>query len=126
MMLPTNRDVACRSIGTIDRTVDRAVPGDPSHRQLVVPVPIRHSSMISRMNKAIIIALACVLGACGSSNKVSVSSWAALGALLDSYVSSEDPPPSGSVSGYSFILYDKSGVLYSRAGGNQTIGSVLK
>ena len=29
------------------------------------------------------------------------------------------------VSGYSFILYNKTGILYSRAGGNQTAGSVL-
>ena len=51
--------------------------------------------------------------------------WSQLGSTLDGYVSSASPPPSGSVAGYSFVLYNQSGTLYSRAGGNQTASSAV-
>jgi CubicO group peptidase (beta-lactamase class C family) len=47
--------------------------------------------------------------------------WTQLGNTLDSFVSSSRTPPTGSVSSYTFVLYDKNGgVLYQRAGGRNT------
>ena len=50
--------------------------------------------------------------------------WTTLGMTLDSYVSTASSPPSGQVAGYSFVLYNPSGILYTRAGGNQSLSSV--
>ena len=61
----------------------------------------------------------------GSSSGAASYDWSQLGTTLDSYVSTASSAPSGMVSGYSFILYNKTGTLYSRAGGNQTASSVL-
>ena len=61
----------------------------------------------------------------GSSSSGASYDWSQLGSTLDAYVSSASSPPSGTVSGYSFLLYNKSGILYSRAGGNQTASSSL-
>ncbi|WP_169740751.1 serine hydrolase domain-containing protein [Nevskia soli] len=67
----------------------------------------------------------------GSSSGSSSSSgsagynWTALGSALDSYLTTTSPAPSGSVDGYSFLVYNKTGVLYTRAGGNQTVDSVV-
>ena len=64
-------------------------------------------------------------GGSSSSSGAASYDWSQLGTTLDSYVSSASSVPSGMVGGYSFILYNKTGILYSRAGGNQTAGSVL-
>jgi CubicO group peptidase (beta-lactamase class C family) len=49
--------------------------------------------------------------------------WTAVGSALDSYLSNANNPPSGKVSGYSFVLYNKTGVLFQRAGGDHTIAT---
>ena len=64
-------------------------------------------------------------GGSSSSSGAASYDWSQLGTTLDSYVSSASSVPSGMVSGYSFVLYNKTGTLYSRAGGNQTAGSAL-
>ena len=50
---------------------------------------------------------------------VSIYDWTELAAALDAFL-----PPGGALVGYSFILFDRQGVLYTRAGGNQTMDSV--
>ncbi len=55
---------------------------------------------------------------------VRVYDWTKLGAALDGFVSSASNPPSGSASGYSFLLFDSSGTLYTRAGGDHSLATV--
>ncbi|HVT36230.1 MAG TPA: serine hydrolase domain-containing protein [Nevskiaceae bacterium] len=45
--------------------------------------------------------------------------WSQLAATLDSFLA-----PGGALVGYSFLLFDRNGSLYARAGGNQDMGSV--
>lgn len=70
--------------------------------------------------------LAASLAACGGSSGGSghAPDWTALGRALDGFVDSSASPPSGKVSGYSFILFDRSGTLYTRAGGNHSLDTV--
>jgi CubicO group peptidase (beta-lactamase class C family) len=66
------------------------------------------------------------LAACGGSGGSTPPpsyDWTAVGAALDQFVTTDSTPPSGEVSGYSFILYNKTGILYQRAGGDQTVDS---
>ncbi|MDE0853318.1 MAG: serine hydrolase [Nevskia sp.] len=51
---------------------------------------------------------------------VRVYDWSRLGSVLDGFVSSAVDPPSGSVAGYSFLLFDRSGVLLTRAAGDHS------
>ena len=65
-----------------------------------------------------------LLAACGGSTSLSVPrvyDFTQTGSTLDSYVA---PSGSNTVTGYSFILFDRSGTLYSRAGGDRTIEAV--
>ena len=55
---------------------------------------------------------------------VRVYDWSKLGSALDGFVSSATNPPSGSVEGYSFLLFDSSGTLYSRAAGDHSLATV--
>lgn len=55
---------------------------------------------------------------------VRVYDWSKLGAALDGFVSTANNPPSGSASGYSFLLFNGSGTLYSRAGGDHSLATV--
>ena len=69
-----------------------------------------------------------LLTACGQSPPVALepaSPWPALAAALDSFLSNASPAPSGKVDGYSFILFDKAGIAFERANGDQTLDSVL-
>jgi CubicO group peptidase (beta-lactamase class C family) len=70
--------------------------------------------------------VALLLAACGGGSGASdpPRDWTALGAALDSFVSSASSPPSGTVGGYSFALFDRGGVLYTRAGGDQSMSDV--
>jgi CubicO group peptidase (beta-lactamase class C family) len=69
-----------------------------------------------------------LLSACGggggSSSPPRNYDWSQLGTTLDSFISTASDPPTGTVSGYGFVLFNRSGVLYTRAGGNQSLSSV--
>jgi len=59
-----------------------------------------------------------------ASTAVRVYDWSKVSAALDGFVSSADTPPSGTVGGYSFLLFDGSGTLYTRAGGDHSLATV--
>ncbi len=63
-------------------------------------------------------------GSVQASTSVRVYSWSALGSALDGFLSSSSNPPSGTVAGYSFLLFNRSGTLYTRSGGNQSLSTV--
>jgi len=50
--------------------------------------------------------------------------WTQVGQTLDGFVSTAVNPPAGMVKGYSFILFNRSGVLYTRAGGDHSVTTV--
>ena len=59
-----------------------------------------------------------------ASSTVRVYDWSALASALDGFVSSATNPPSGMVEGYSFLLFDRTGTLYSRAAGDHRLSTV--
>lgn len=90
----------------------------------------------SRARKALLPALlvAVLLSACGGGGSGGGGSsgggsrsldWSGLGGTLDSFVSGDKNPSSGSVAGYSFLLYDQSGTLFTRAAGVTRAGDAM-
>lgn len=57
------------------------------------------------------------LGTAQQTTQVRLFDWSATASVLDGFVASSGP---NTVTGYTFIVFDRSGVLYSRAGGDQT------
>ena len=79
------------------------------------------------MKRFAVLAIALILSACGGGSDSSAArsyDWSAVGTALDQFVSTDSSPASGQVSGYSFIIYDKNGILYQRAAGDHTQGTV--
>ena len=66
----------------------------------------------------------CGGGGSGTADPARDYDWTQLGTALNSFVSVAGTPPSGMVGGYGFALFDRSGVLYTSAGGNQSLSSV--
>jgi CubicO group peptidase (beta-lactamase class C family) len=62
-------------------------------------------------------------GGAGSAGKS--LDWSRLGGTLDSFVSAANNPRSGTVGGYSFLLYDQTGTLYTRAAGVTRAGPAM-
>lgn len=54
--------------------------------------------------------------------KAATADWTALDSKLDSFLAAKGGP----VRGYGFLLFSRDGVIHSRAGGNQTLDSVLR
>lgn len=63
-------------------------------------------------------------GGSGSGGGGDPPDWNALGQKLDSFVDLTATQASGKVRGYSFVLFDRSGVLYTRAGGDHLMSTV--
>jgi len=59
-----------------------------------------------------------------ASTTVRVYDWSALASALDAFVSSANNPPSGTVSGYSFLVFDRGGTVYTRAAGDHSLSTV--
>ena len=59
-----------------------------------------------------------------ASTTVRVYDWSQLDSALDSFISSAASPASGSVSGYSFLLFNSSGTLLTRSGGDHNLSTV--
>lgn len=58
------------------------------------------------------------LGTAQQTTQVRLFDWSATASVLDGFVASSGP---NTVTGYTFFVFDRSGVLYSRAGGDQTV-----
>lgn len=69
-------------------------------------------------------ALAACGGGGGSGSNNQPDDWTQLGQALDGFVSSAANPPAGMVKGYSFVLFNRSGVVYTRAGGDHSLATV--
>ena len=59
-----------------------------------------------------------------ASASVRVYDWSKVDSALDGFVSTANSPPSGSVGGYSFLLFNSSGTLLTRAGGDHSLSTV--
>jgi CubicO group peptidase (beta-lactamase class C family) len=80
------------------------------------------------MKKLGTLLLVSCLAACGGGNSSSGANpapdWTAVGQALDGFVDPLATQASGKVKGYSFILFDRSGTLYTRTGGDHQPGTV--
>ena len=79
---------------------------------------------ITRLAAATLLASA-LLPVAASAATPATYNWTTLGNTLDGFVTKQKTPPEGKVNGYSFELVSKTGVLYSRAGGNIKAGTVV-